>query len=57
MTVLIYTVCLFCASFIQVLLRSLQAKGSILIIPGTFIIYGIALSIAHKLVESIKNKK
>ena len=54
---LIYFVCLLGASIIQVLLRSLLANGTVPFIPGTVIIYFIALGIARKWSNSYKEKK
>ena len=57
MIALIYFVCLLGASIIQALLRSLLASGAVPFIPGTVIIYFIALGIARKWSNSYREKK
>ena len=54
MTALIYIVCFFGAAVVQVLLRSLLASGAVPIIPGSVVIYLVALWAARKWSSSYK---
>ena len=56
MTFIIYLICYFIAGLVQSLLRLLLNNGSVSVIPGTLIIYGIATIIARNWVKSYKEK-
>ena len=57
MTALIYIICFFGAAVVQVLLRSLLASGAVPIIPGSVVIYLVALWAARKWSSSYKENK
>ena len=57
MTILIYIVCIFAASIIQVLLRSMLASGVVPIIPGSVVLYLVAMWAAQKWSNYYKENK
>ena len=57
MTALIYFVCFVGAALIQVLLRSLLANGVVPIIPGSVVIYLVAIWAARKWSTAYKENK
>ena len=57
MKVIIYFFCVFLAAVVQTILRSLLKNGVVQFIPGTFIIYFIAILCARKWCQAIDKKK
>lgn len=57
MPALIYFVCFLGAAIIQTLLRSLLENGAVPFIPGSLIIYLVAMWVARKWSNFYKDKK